>query len=81
MKLSLDALRLRAEAVASDQLLETISGGTNNDCHDTPVAAAPAPATLAPVAPSTPVKWEIGAGASIPVGGQPTFTGTVKVTF
>jgi len=36
MKLSLDILRLRAEAVASDLLLETISGGTNNDCHDTP---------------------------------------------
>ena len=33
-KLSLDALRLRAEAVASDDLLATISGGTENACHD-----------------------------------------------
>ena len=33
-KLSLDALRLRAEAVVSDDLLATISGGTENACHD-----------------------------------------------
>jgi len=33
-KLSLEALKLRAEAVASEELLASISGGTNNDCHD-----------------------------------------------
>ncbi len=35
MKLSLDALKERAEAVASTDLLATISGGTENACHDT----------------------------------------------
>ena len=35
-KLSLDALRERAEAVASEDLLATISGGTQNACHDKP---------------------------------------------
>ena len=35
-KLSLDALRERAEAVASEDLLATISGGTENACHDEP---------------------------------------------
>ena len=33
-KLSLDALRMRAEAVASEELLASISGGTQNACHD-----------------------------------------------
>ena len=33
-KLSLDALKQRAEAVASEDLLATISGGTENACHD-----------------------------------------------
>ena len=33
-KLSLDALKERAEAVASEELLSTISGGTENACHD-----------------------------------------------
>jgi len=32
-KLSLEALKQRAEAVASEDLLATISGGTKNDCH------------------------------------------------
>ena len=32
-KLSLDALKERAEAVTSEDLLATISGGTENDCH------------------------------------------------
>lgn len=35
-KLSLDALRLRAEAVASEDLLATISGGMENACHPNP---------------------------------------------
>ncbi len=33
-KLSLEALKMRAEAVASEDLLATISGGTENACHD-----------------------------------------------
>ena len=33
-KLSLEALKERAEAVASVDLLNSISGGTENDCHD-----------------------------------------------
>lgn len=33
MKLSLEALKERAEATASNELLETISGGTENACH------------------------------------------------
>jgi hypothetical protein len=37
MKLSLDALKERAEATASMDLLATISGGTENACH--PVSA------------------------------------------
>ena len=34
MKLTLDALKERADAVASEELLATISGGTENACHD-----------------------------------------------
>ena len=33
MKLSLDALKERAEATASTELLATISGGMENACH------------------------------------------------
>lgn len=32
-KLSLDALKERAGTVASEELLLSISGGTENDCH------------------------------------------------
>jgi hypothetical protein len=35
-KLTLDALKQRADAIASDDLLEQISGGTANACHDGP---------------------------------------------
>ncbi len=34
-KLSLDALKERAGATTSTELLATISGGTENACHDT----------------------------------------------
>ena len=34
MKLSLDALKERAEATASNDLLTAISGGLDNACHD-----------------------------------------------
>jgi hypothetical protein len=34
-KLSLEALKERAEAVASQDLLNSICGGTQNACHDT----------------------------------------------
>jgi hypothetical protein len=33
-KLSLNALKERAEAIASQDLLNSISGGTENACHD-----------------------------------------------
>lgn len=32
-KLTLDALKERAETVATDELLLSISGGTENSCH------------------------------------------------
>lgn len=32
-KLNLDALKERAEAIASEELLNTISGGMENKCH------------------------------------------------
>lgn len=38
MKLSLEALKERAEATASNELLETISGGLANSCHDSGIA-------------------------------------------
>lgn len=34
MKLSLEALKERAEATSSNELLESISGGTENSCHN-----------------------------------------------
>ena len=37
-KLSLDALKERAEATASTELLATINGGTENSCHNTIIA-------------------------------------------
>ena len=40
-KLTLDALKSRAEATASNELLATISGGTENACHDTPITPPP----------------------------------------
>lgn len=33
-KLSLDALKKRAEGIASEELLKAISGGLENACHD-----------------------------------------------
>tara|TARA_B110000908_G_C10265169_1_gene463110 strand:- start:6193 stop:6360 length:168 start_codon:yes stop_codon:yes gene_type:complete len=35
-KLSLDAFKEKAEAVASKDLLNSISGGTENSCHPDP---------------------------------------------
>ena len=46
MKLSLDALKERAEATASTELLATISGGTENACHDTIKTDIPYPTTV-----------------------------------
>ena len=34
MKLSLEALKERAEATASTELSATINGGTENSCHN-----------------------------------------------
>ena len=49
-KLSLDALKERAKATASTELLATINGGTENSCHNsnTPVRTHPADATYVP---------------------------------
>ncbi len=33
MKLSLEALKERAEAIASEELMESIAGGLLNQCH------------------------------------------------
>ncbi|WP_374174611.1 hypothetical protein [Flavobacterium tructae] len=41
-KLTLDALTERAKATASNELLESISGGTENACHDTVMIATKA---------------------------------------
>ena len=35
-KLSFDALAARADQVATDDLLSSINGGTENDCHPEP---------------------------------------------
>ncbi len=62
-KLSLDALKMRAEAVASEELLASINGGTENECH--PAETAPAPAPAAPAAPAAPsVSHEIKVNVS-----------------
>ncbi|SNR86830.1 hypothetical protein [Flavobacterium sp. ov086] len=42
MKLSLDALKERAEAVASEELLNEIKGGNANGCHSKMEQAAEA---------------------------------------
>lgn len=42
-KLSLAALKERAEAVASNELLESISGGIEDKCHDTKFNDVPTP--------------------------------------
>lgn len=33
-KLSLDTLKMRAEAVSTEELMANIGGGTENSCHD-----------------------------------------------
>ncbi len=61
-KLNLDALKERAEATASTVLLATISGGTDNACHD---AAPTTPATPTVTAPSVPtVSHQISIGVT-----------------
>lgn len=42
-KLSLEALKNRAEAIASNELLSSISGGTEDTCHDTTPPPPPPP--------------------------------------
>jgi hypothetical protein len=39
-KLTLNALKERVETVATDELLLSISGGTENSCHDEPQSSA-----------------------------------------
>ena len=50
MKLSLDALKERAEATASTELMAAISGGLENACHDggSTTTTHPADATYVP---------------------------------
>lgn len=45
MKLSLDALKERAEGVASEELLQSISGGLEEACHDVQTSE-PVPTTV-----------------------------------
>jgi hypothetical protein len=53
-KLSLDALKERAEAIASEELMASINGGTENSCHNG------TPSTPAVTAPTTPkVSYEV----------------------
>jgi hypothetical protein len=65
-KLSLDALKQRAEAIASEELLATISGGTENACHVAP--------QLPPATPLPP-KIDVGPMPSLP-GNQ---SGTIRI--
>ncbi len=74
-KLSLDALKERAEATASTELMAAISGGLENACHDGGSTTTTTPST------TTSSDFELSAGASIPVGGQPTFTIGIKWKF
>lgn len=72
-KLNLDALKERAEATASTELLASINGGLENACHD-----APAPA---PTPPASSTSYEINAGVSAPVGSPATWTLGIKIKF
>jgi len=78
-KLSLDALKQRAEAIASEDLLLSISGGTENACHDGDTAAQPS----SPAQPSTPkTSWEIGGGYKYDTKtGTSTIEATIKLKF
>lgn len=40
-KLSLEALKQRAEAVVSEEMLASISGGEENACHDSGLTGYP----------------------------------------
>ena len=41
MKLNLDALKSKAKEVATQKLMETINGGTKDDCHFGPIVVDP----------------------------------------
>ncbi|MEG2078413.1 hypothetical protein [Chryseobacterium sp.] len=70
-KLSLDALKQRAEAVASEDVLATISGGLENSCHDAPRSLEQDVKNL----PSTPT-------VSVPNPPAPGNTsGTIRINF
>ena len=68
-KLSLDALKQRAEAVASEDLLATISGGTENACHDAP--------NIRDI-PSTPLPPVVNIPTPAP---PPNDSGTIRIRF
>lgn len=61
MKLSLDALKESAGAIASTELLATISGGTQNACHPTDPSRNPySPSGNALVDTVRGIMWWIG---------------------
>ena len=64
MKLSLDALKERAEATASTELLASITGGNENACHDGGTPPAPAPTAPTVPAVSHEIKININYGPS-----------------
>jgi len=45
-KLSLDALRMRAESIVSEDLMASISGGTANACHPASTTQQPTHTTV-----------------------------------
>ena len=80
MKLSLDALKNRAEATASMDLLATISGGTDNACHDA-APAAPAPTVIAAPAPPGGGTWEAYLNGTAGANGSWTIGAGIKYTW
>ncbi|MCZ8169292.1 hypothetical protein [Flavobacterium sp.] len=78
MKLSLDALKERAEATASTVLLATISGGTDNACHDAAPTTTTTTTVTAPAVPS--VSHEINLNVNYGPSGW-SFGGSYKIKF
>lgn len=67
-KLNVDALQQRAEAVVSEELLATISGGLENACHDGPK-----------LPPGTPLPPTIDIGPMPSAPGNQTGTVVIKL--
>ncbi|HCQ13267.1 hypothetical protein [Flavobacterium sp.] len=58
MKLSLDALKERAEATASQELLGSIAGGLAEECHNGSCHAAPTGNPIADIGVSLYNLWQ-----------------------